>query len=104
VFGISLRSVKAARKYLVEDLHLLIPVEVPHWVRNRYGQKMTLNLQWALPVNETEGQPQVVESAADDAVHKIAPLPAANRFCRKFSFGTHSAMLFYRECGGGGVG
>src|SRR4030095_10671096 len=47
VFGISLRSVKAARKYLVEDIQLLLPVEVPHWVRNRYGQKITLNLHWA---------------------------------------------------------
>jgi hypothetical protein len=78
VFGISLRSVKAARKYLVEDLHLLLPVEVPHWVRNHYGQKITINLQWALPVVETVVQPSIVEISADDAVHEIAPLPAAN--------------------------
>jgi hypothetical protein len=70
-------SAKAALYYLVEDLHLLLPVEVPHWVRNRYGQKMTLNLHWAFPVGETEGQPLAVESAAEDAGPEIAPLPAA---------------------------
>jgi hypothetical protein len=63
----------------VEDLHLLLPVEVPHWVRNRYGQKMTLNLHWAFPVEETKSQPPAVESVADDVVPEIAPLPAANR-------------------------
>jgi hypothetical protein len=78
VFGISLRSVKAARHYLVEDLQLLLLVEVPYWVRNRYGQKMTLNLQWARPIEEIVDQPPVVESTAEDAVHEIAPLPATN--------------------------
>jgi hypothetical protein len=78
VFGISLRSVKAARHYLVEDLQLLLLIEVPHWVRNRYGQKMTVNLHWALPVGETEGQPPAIQSTADDAVLEIAPLTAAN--------------------------
>jgi hypothetical protein len=39
------RNVKAARRYL-EDIGLLQRTEVPQWVLNRYGQKMTINLQW----------------------------------------------------------
>jgi len=48
VFGVSLRNVKAARQYL-ERLGLLQRTEVPHWLRNRYGQKMAINLQWMPP-------------------------------------------------------
>jgi hypothetical protein len=48
VFGVSLRNVKAARQYL-EHIGLLQRTEVPQWLRNRYGQKMTINLQWAPP-------------------------------------------------------
>ncbi len=48
VFGVSVRGVKTARHEL-ETLALLQRVEVPQWVLNRYGQKMTINLQWELP-------------------------------------------------------
>src|SRR5262245_36685624 len=67
------------RPSLVEDLHLLLPVEVPHWVCNHYGQKMTLNLQWTLPVGETEGQLPAVEGAAEDAGHEFAPPDSYNK-------------------------
>lgn len=46
VFGVSLRTVKTARHEL-ERLELLQRRAVPQWVLNRYGQKMTINLQWA---------------------------------------------------------
>src|SRR5262245_49516482 len=45
VFGVSLRNVKAARQDL-ERIGLLERTEVPHWLRNRYGQKITINLLW----------------------------------------------------------
>jgi hypothetical protein len=45
VFGVSERAVKTARRRL-ETLGFLQRTETPQWVRNRYGQKMTINLQW----------------------------------------------------------
>lgn len=45
VFGVSPRAVKTARQRL-EALGFLQRTETPQWVRNRYGQKMTINLQW----------------------------------------------------------
>lgn len=45
VFGVSPRAVKTARQRL-EALGFLQRADTPHWVRNRYGQKMTINLQW----------------------------------------------------------
>jgi len=45
VFGVSERAVKSARHRL-EALGFLQRTETPQWVRNRYGQKMTINLQW----------------------------------------------------------
>lgn len=48
VFGVSLRNVKAARQAL-ERIGLLQRTEIPHWLRNRYGQKMAINLQWVPP-------------------------------------------------------
>ena len=45
VFGVSARAVKTARHRL-EALGFLERTETPQWVRNRYGQKMVINLQW----------------------------------------------------------
>jgi hypothetical protein len=45
VFGVSERAVKTTRRRL-EALGFLQRTETPHWVRNRYGQKMTIHLQW----------------------------------------------------------
>jgi hypothetical protein len=45
VFGVSERAVKTARRRL-EALGFLQRTETPQWVRNRYAQKMTINLQW----------------------------------------------------------
>lgn len=45
VFGVSARAVKTARQHL-EGVGFLIRCETPQWVRNRYGQKITINLQW----------------------------------------------------------
>jgi hypothetical protein len=55
VFGVHVRNVKAARRYL-EDIGLLQRTEVPQWVRNRYGQKMTINLQWVPPAAQTSAE------------------------------------------------
>src|SRR5258705_7989938 len=55
VFGVSERAVKSARHRL-EAQGFLQRTEIPQWVRNRYGQKMTINLQWdgkAIPEIET---------------------------------------------------
>ena len=60
VFGVSLRNVKAARQYL-ERIGLLQRTEVPHWLRNRYGQKMLVNLEWAPPSPAAPAQRPPVE-------------------------------------------
>jgi hypothetical protein len=67
VFGVSERAVKTARHRL-EALGFLQRTETPQWVRNRYGQKMTINLQW-------DGTPGV-SSRALAPVHETAPPPA----------------------------
>jgi hypothetical protein len=46
VFAIDLRNVKASRKFLAESLGLLEYVPVPPSLRNRYGQKVIINLSW----------------------------------------------------------
>lgn len=68
VFGVSPRAVKTARQRL-EALGFLQRTETPQWVRNRYGQKMTINLQW----DGTLGVP----SGAPTPAHAIAP-PSAS--------------------------
>ena len=49
VFGVSERAVKTARQSL-EALEWLVRIEIKHWVRNRYGQKMAINLHWEAPL------------------------------------------------------
>ncbi|MGE0683992.1 MAG: hypothetical protein AB7P69_24190 [Candidatus Binatia bacterium] len=61
VFGVSLRNVKAARQNL-ERIGLLQRTEVPHWLRNRYGQKMAINLQWAPPSSAAPAQRTSIQS------------------------------------------
>ena len=68
VFGVSPRAVKTARQRL-EALGFLQRTETLHWVRNRYGQKMTINLQW-------DGTPGV-PSGSHTPAHEIAPPPAS---------------------------
>jgi hypothetical protein len=68
VFGVSPRAVKTARQRL-EALGFLQRIDTPHWVRNRYGQKMRINLQW-------DGTPGV-PTGASAPVHEIAPPPAS---------------------------
>lgn len=100
VFGVSLRSVKAARRYL-EHLGLLISVEIPHWVRNRYGQKMTINLQWAQPALRSPGQLDASESAPPHEVstYKFAPpdshikLPPGKRHQKPACSGSPGVLL-----------
>jgi hypothetical protein len=46
VFRIDIRNVKASRKFLSEELRLLEYVPLPHSLRNRYGQKVLINLSW----------------------------------------------------------
>jgi hypothetical protein len=61
VFGVSLRNVKAARQYL-EGIGLLQRTEVPQWLRNRYGQKIAINLHWVNPCSAVPAQCAAVES------------------------------------------
>ncbi len=70
VFGVSPRAVKAARQRL-EALGFLRRTDTPQWVRNRYGQKMTINLQWCGTA------PAVTLTAASR--HTVAPPPAPQR-------------------------
>ena len=65
VFGVNVRNVKAARRQL-EAIGLLQRIEVPQWVRNRYGQKMTINLQW---------EPPAIEASAASPVGELPPPP-----------------------------
>ncbi len=46
IFGVSSRAVKTARQRL-ETLGIFQRIDTPQWVRNRYGQKMAINLRWA---------------------------------------------------------
>jgi hypothetical protein len=48
VFGVSERAVKTARQSL-EAFRWLERGEIKPWVRNRYGQKIAINLQWEAP-------------------------------------------------------
>ncbi len=68
VFGVSPRAVKTARQRL-ETLGVLQRIETPQWVRNRYGQKMAINLRW-------EGSPAAIATAST-ASQSVAPPPAA---------------------------
>jgi len=68
VFGVSERAVKTARQRL-EALGFLQRMETAQWVLNRYGQKMTINLQWV-------GRP-LPEAPHPEPVSELAPLPAA---------------------------
>jgi hypothetical protein len=46
VFTIDLRNVKASRKFLAQTLGLLQCVPIPQSLKNRYGQKVLINLAW----------------------------------------------------------
>jgi hypothetical protein len=46
VFVVDLRNVKAARRFLSEDLGWLEVVRVPQSLLNRYGQRVVINLLW----------------------------------------------------------
>jgi len=69
VFGVSLRPIKAARHEL-ERLDFVQRIDVPHWVMNRYGLKLAINLQWAPP------SPPVLVPSAPPAVTPPAPVCA----------------------------
>ena len=66
VFGVSERAVKSARQRL-EAIGFLTRTETKQWVRNRYGQKMTINLHWEIP---TAPRTPIAALAAE-----VAPLP-----------------------------
>src|SRR5437762_10896384 len=65
IFGVNVRNVKAARRQL-EAIGLLQRTEVPQWVRNRYGQKMTINLQW---------EPPAIKASAASPIGELPPPP-----------------------------
>ncbi|HET8669287.1 MAG TPA: hypothetical protein VFM05_01305, partial [Candidatus Saccharimonadales bacterium] len=64
VFGVSERAVKTARQSL-EAFRWLERGEIKPWVRNRYGQKMAINLRWEAPA---KGEPVAAPAP------QIAPL------------------------------
>jgi hypothetical protein len=68
VFGVSQRAVKTARQRL-EALGFLQRTETAQWLLNRYGQKITINLQWIGPPLPKAPPP----APGSD----LAPLPAA---------------------------
>ncbi len=61
MFGVNVRNVKAARKHLA-DLGWLILIETPAWVRNRWGQKVGINLAWSRPLPEASRPATALES------------------------------------------
>lgn len=69
VFSVSPRAVKTARQRL-ETLGVLQRIDTPQWVRNRYGQKMAINLRWK------EGTTAV--TAASASLSPLAPPLAEN--------------------------
>jgi hypothetical protein len=60
VFGVSVRQVKQSRKML-ESIGVLQRNSTPQWVLNRYGQTMTVNLQWHEPALEATLQAKATE-------------------------------------------
>ena len=70
VFGVSERAVKTARHRL-EALGFLQRTQTPHWVRNRYGQKMTINLQW----DGAAGSVVVSSAAGSETAPPATPQP-----------------------------
>ena len=54
VFGVNLRTVKAARRRLVE-IGWLVPRDADHWHVQRHGGRFAVNLAWGLP--DPEGSP-----------------------------------------------
>jgi hypothetical protein len=74
-FGISLRSVKAARRHLL-TIDLLQAVPTSCLVRNRHGAKMLVNLQWSGP-RLTETPVLVTATGEADTTHEAVQVSAA---------------------------
>ena len=83
VFGVSVRQVKQSR-HMLEGIGLLERNATPQWVLNRYGQTMTVNLQWheptleaALQAEEAEECPSAVFAMTNEgsAVIETSPTP-----------------------------
>jgi hypothetical protein len=99
IFGVSHRNIKAARRHL-EQIGLLQRTEVPQWVRNRYGQKMTINLQWNPPtpvpaqvdssVLPPLARPTTAELPPPDSYEK---LPSGAKHQKPATSGTAGALL-----------
>jgi hypothetical protein len=62
VFGVDVRNVKAARKFLSEKLGLLEFIHTPQSLLNRFGAKAVINLSW-------DG------SAVDKSTEELSELP-----------------------------
>ena len=79
VFGVSERAVKTARQAL-EGLGWLERRETKQWVRNRYGQKMNINLQWEAPAPSQSAVKPTCQIAPPPlpSVPQIAP-PDSNK-------------------------
>lgn len=74
-FGISLRSVKAARRHLLA-IDVLQTVPTSCLVRNRHGAKMLVNLQWSGP--RLPQAPVPVTTTGDaDTTHEAGQVSAA---------------------------
>ena len=75
VFGVDLRNVKAARKFLAETLAWLNVVQTPQSLLNRYGQKVSINLAWnGSPVEKSTAEPSELPPPAAQTATSLPPL------------------------------
>jgi hypothetical protein len=93
VFGVSLRQVKQTRHRL-EELDLLQRSATVQWVLNRYGQTMTVNLQWDGPRYDTHPRDETAALQPRAAVSALGSEPSAcadpqPEILTEFPFSTH---------------
>lgn len=100
VFSVSLRNVKRARQYLEHEVGLLQRTEIPHWVRNRYGQKITINLRWTAPPPRIldNAHPTELSPPPSISITQLSPLesnkklPLGNKHQKPASSGTPGSL------------
>src|SRR5262249_13613722 len=75
-FGVNLRGVKAARKYLA-GLGWLVPQASEHWHRQRWGATVVVNLAWPGP--SRGGEPSAELPPRTDFSTTELPPPESNK-------------------------
>jgi hypothetical protein len=75
VFGVDLRNVKAARKFLADELGWLEVITVPQQLLNRYGQKTVINLSWTgRAMDKSDGAPSDLPPPPPELPPQLPPL------------------------------